>query len=202
MKKFFNSPLFITLLVISALIVMRATQKPKIASEIQAAYEEVVRIAEDGGSDIEKTKALQIFAEEIASQLKTGFSAGFGSNGSDKAKEESREEEFLRIRDQISISEPKEVAGSSSRRQEYVYTLTNNSNQIIKSLRINHDFFINKELIDTKNDWVSEVKALAPGDSVSMKDYHSLPGNIPEEEMDSHTFDSVKLVVTSFDTVD
>lgn len=202
MKTFLNSPLFIAILVIAALFILRETQQPRIASEVEAVYDEIVEIVEDGGSDLEKTKALQTFAQEIAAQLKTGFSAGFSSDGTDKEKKESREAKFLRIREQLILSAPKEIAASRNTTQEFIYTIKNESDTPIRSLRINYEYFNNGQLIDVSNDWISEVKVLPAGESVAMKESRNLPRDTPEAEIEQNRFDSVKLSVTSFDPVE
>jgi hypothetical protein len=199
MNKIVNSPIFIAIFVIASLFLMKSQMKPTIATEIQAAYEEIIRIAEEGGSDVEKTKAIQGFAKEIATQLKSGFKMGFSSG--DKDKKESNEEKFVRLRAQVLIEELKEVASDSENAQSFIFKVTNGSDTGIKQLRINYEYYKDGKLIDVSNGWVSEVKVLDSMDSVSLKESRRLPRKIGEEDIDKNLFDEVKVIVTSFEPI-
>ena len=75
-----NSPIVITIIAVASLFVLRMTMKPKLASEIRGVYEELNAIIEDSASDAEKSKAIQNFTQEIGTQIREGFAAGFKSN--------------------------------------------------------------------------------------------------------------------------
>lgn len=200
MSKFLNSPLFIALLVIASFYLIKTQTKPVLASEISGVYEEVIRIAEEGGSDIEKTKALESFAKEVASQLRSGFSMGFASE--EKEKEESREAKFLRIKEAIKIIDYKELETGRNSTQEFVYRLKNESDLPIRQIRINYEYYYEDTLIDAENDWISEIKVLAPNESIALKQNRNLPRDLSDEALAAASFDRVEISITSFDTVD
>lgn len=75
-----NSPIVITIIAVASLFVLRMAMKPKLASEIRGVYEELNAIIEDSASDAEKSKAIQNFTQEIGTQIREGFAAGFKSN--------------------------------------------------------------------------------------------------------------------------
>lgn len=200
MNKTVNSPIVVAIFVVVSLFILKAQTKPKLASEIRGAYEELMAIAEEAGTDGEKTKAIQTFAEEIATQLREGFQAGFKSP--EKEKKESREEKFLRTRKSILLSEAKEVNSSSKSTQYFIFTITNNLEVPIRQLKVNCEFFNSGHLIDVKNEWISEIKALAPGENISIKKSRNLPRDLEEGEVGSHKFDQVQLTVTSFELIE
>lgn len=200
MTKIINSPLFIAIFIVLSLFILRAQTKPRIAFEMRRAYEEIIAIAEEASSDGEKSKAIQAFAQEISTQMREGFQAGFKSP--EQEKKESREEKFLRTRKSILLSEAQEVNSSSKSSQHFLFTITNNLKIPIRQLKVNCEFFNSGKLIDVKNEWISEIKALAPGESISIKKSRNLPRDLEEGEVESHKFDQVKLTVTSFELIE
>ena len=85
MWKIVNSPIVIAVIVIVSLFAFRFSMKPKLATEIRGVYKEFNTILKDGASDAEKNKAIQKFAQEMATQIKAGFSAGFKSKEKDNS---------------------------------------------------------------------------------------------------------------------
>ncbi len=200
MKNIINSPIFITFVAFLALFILQNRSQNRIASEIKAAYEQILYIMNDAISDIEKTKALQTFAQKISTQLKTGFQIGFSSGES--SKKISPEKQFLDIKDKVEFSKVQLSSPDQSNRQEILYTVKNLSDLPIRQLRVNFEYFRGGELIDAENNWISEVKVLAPGESFSSKQNRHPPRNVPENEIPTAIADSVKLKATSFDIVD
>lgn len=189
-----------TLIVILSLAVMKSQMKSHLGSEIRGAYEELIAIAEDASSDAEKTKAIQDFAEQIAGQLKAGFSSGFSSSGDDG--EESKDAKFLRIKKQIKLEGIKEVPSQYSSRQGVLFRVKNKSEFAIKSIKVNFDYYRGGELIDTSNEWLNEIEVLDAGESINLKKDRNMPNGLSEPEKVAFTFDEVKAAVTSFRIVE
>ena len=199
MTKIINTPIFIALFVVASLFILKAQTKPKMASEIRGAYNELISIAEEAGTDGEKSKAIQAFAEEIATQIREGFKAGFDSP--EKDKKESAEEKFLRLKGQISVSEPEITPSSQKNLQSFIYRITNHMDVPIKQIRVNYEYYRGDSLIDVENKWISEVKALAPEESIAIKGKRFLQGYQTDEELDAMKYDRVVLTVTGFETI-
>lgn len=200
MNKIINSPIVVAIFVVVSLFILKAQTKPKIASEIRGAYDEIISIAEEASSDGEKSKAIQAFAEDIATQLREGFQAGFDS--STKDKKESREETFLRLKDQIALSKPEISSSSQKNMQTFIYRITNNIDVPIKQVKVNYEYYRGDSLIDVENKWISEVKALATGESVAVKGKRYLQGYENDDELDAMKYDRVLLSITDFDTIE
>ena len=199
MTKIINTPIFIALFVVASLFILKAQTKPKMASEIRGAYNELISIAEEAGTDGEKSKAIQAFAEEIATQIREGFKAGFDSP--EKDKKESAEEKFLRLKSQIALSEPEITPSSQKNLQSFIYRITNHMDVPIKQIRVNYEYYRGDSLIDVENKWISEVKALAPEESIAIKGTRFLHGYQTDEELDAMKYDRVVLTVTGFETI-
>jgi|GEM_PF-2107696 len=195
--KILNSPLFIAILAIAALFILKAQIKPTLANEIRGAYDELIAIAEEAGSDAEKTKAIQDFSKQIASQLKTGFSAGFSSG----KEEESREQKFLKAKRQVEISGIKEVPSQWNGQQATLFTITNASALPISQLKLNFHFYKNGALIDAKNEWINEIKVLDTGESLAITKNRALPNQLSDEEKTALAHDKVEIIVTAFEIV-
>ena len=192
MWKAINSPIVIAMIAIAALFVLKATMKPKLASEIRGVYKELNAIIEDGASDAEKSKAIKDFAQEIATQLREGFSAGFKSTDSPIASEEKL---YITTKQKIVISGIKAVKSDWPSREKIIFIVKNNSDQYISSLKINFEYYRENELIDRKNAWVSEIKLLEPNQEIALSQDRSLPNEEPEK----YKSDKVKIKLTSFD---
>ena len=127
--KILNSPILITILVIIAAFVLKSQIKTGLASEIRGAYDEIISIAEDASSDAQKTKAIQDFAEQIGTQVRSGFSIGFSSkNGEIKDKDAV----FLEAKKKIQVTDVKEVHSEWPGRQSTMFKIKNNSEYQIK----------------------------------------------------------------------
>ncbi len=191
MWKIINSPIVITIIAIAALFIFRATMKPKLASEIRGAYEELNSIIQDGASDAEKTKAIQQFAEEISKQFRAGFSAGFKSTEPEKNDEDKI---FAAVKEKLSISGIKLVPTEWQNHEKIIFILKNDSENAISNLILNFEYFKNGEMIDCRNDWINEIKLLEPHQEIAL----SKSRNLPKEESDAFKSDEVKIKVTSF----
>jgi|SaaInlStandDraft_1057018.scaffolds.fasta_scaffold27198_3 hypothetical protein len=198
MNKIINSPIVITVIVIVAAVVLKTQTKPQIASEIRGAYDEIIAIAEEAGSDAEKTEAIREFSEQIATQLKAGFSSGFSSGGDD----ESREEKFLRIKKNVSITEAREIQSEWNGRQTVLFKVENSSEFALTQLKVNLEFYRDGELIDVKNETLHEIKVLDTGESFTAKKDRNTPNSLSDEEKAAFAFDEVRAFITSFNVVD
>ncbi len=195
MWKYINSPIVIVVIAISALFIFAGTTKPRLATEIRAAYEELNKIIENGASDAEKTKAIQQFAKEVATQMHNGFSDGLKSNAPQK---ENKDKIFVDTKQKLIISGIKKVKSEWQNGEKIIYSLKNNSDRSISNLRVNFEYYKNGELIDCTNDWVSEVKILSPNEKIALSKNRQLPKD-PNETLNS---DKVKISITSFDIKD
>jgi hypothetical protein len=199
--KIINSPIFIAAFVVLALFILKAQTKPALATEIRGVYKELSAIAEDASNDLEKQEVLRELSEQIATQIRSGLQAGFKSSDS-KEKKESNEEKFLRLRNQVITSQMNLLESDQPARPVFTYKITNQTDQPIKRLKINYEFYLGETLIDVTNEWISEVKALAPGDSIHIKEQHRF-SNIPAAKDPSPAiFDRIVLTVTDFDLIE
>jgi hypothetical protein len=189
MWKIINSPIVIAVIAIAAVFVLKATMKPKLASEIRGLYKELNAIIEDGASDAEKTRAIKEFAQEIATQIREGFSAGFKSDVS-----QMEDNIYIATKQKIAISGIKFVKSTWPSREKIMFVLKNNSDKYISSLKLNYEFYRENELVDCKNDWVSQIKILEPGQEIAISHERSLP----KEETETYKSDKVNIKVTSF----
>lgn len=73
MEKIFNSPIFITLLVLGSLLGYHQYNKNMAASEIRAVYDELISISDDAKDDLEKKKIIKEIISEGISQVKEAF---------------------------------------------------------------------------------------------------------------------------------
>lgn len=189
-----NSPILIAVIVIVAMFILQNSRKPELASEIRGVYEEINAILEDGASDAEKSKAIQEFVTEIGSQVREGFQAGFTS----AEGEDNPLKEFLDAKSDVKIEEFKFITSKWQGRDEYIYKITNKSKHHISQLRLNHEFMKGGELVDVENKWISEIKVLAPGESVAMRGDHSYPNNTKPEDQHLYKLDGVNIKITDF----
>lgn len=166
--------------------------KPRLASELRGVYEELNAIVKDGASDAKKSKAIQTFAQEISAQVRDGFSAGFKSTDTNK---ENRDMAYLKAKQKTGISSVKIVNAEWPGREKVLFVVTNGSDKCIGSLRVNYEFYRNGDLIDCKNEWVSAVKLLEPGQEVAISQERALPKDAP----DNFKSDEVRVKITSFD---
>lgn len=196
MNKIINSPIAITLIVILAAFVLAKQNKAHLAGEIQATYDTLVAIAADATSDAEKTKAVQDLAEQLANQIKVGFSSGWNST-----QESDKKFSFLEVRKQIKIENLKEIPTQWETRQSVIFTLKNESDYPIEHINLNLDYYKDGILIDTKHKSLHGIKILAPGEATSVKEERSFPKRDNPEEMEALIFDSVKANITSFQII-
>ena len=198
--KILNSPIFITILLIIVAFVLKSQIKTGMASEIRGAYDEIISIAEDATSDAQKTKAIQDFAEQIGTQVKSGFSIGFSSMDSNIKNGEIKDKDavFLEAKKKIQVTDVKEVQSEWSGRQSTIFKIKNNSEYQIKKIRVNLEFFRNGELIDVKNEYLHDVKILDIGENLSVKVDRRIPNKLSDAEKEKFTFDAVEVTVLSF----
>lgn len=197
MHKIINSPIAITLIVIVAAFVLAKQNKAHLAGEIQATYDTIIAIAADATSDAEKTKAVQDLAEQLANQIKVGFSSGWNNN-----EESDEKPSYLEVRKQIKIENLKEIPTQWETRQSVILTLENESEYPIERINLNLDYYKDGILIDTKHKSLHNIKILALGEATSVKEERSIPKSDNPEEMEAFTFDSVKANITSFGIIE
>jgi len=184
-----NSPIVITFIAIVAVFVLKATTRSDLANEIRGVYEELNSIIEEGASDTEKTKAIQQFAQEIARQIREGFSTGFHS------KNRELDTVYLDTKDKIKISGVKYVKSEWPAREKIIFAVKNCSGKYIANLKLNYEYYKKGELIDCENKWVSQIKLLEPNQEIALSQLRSLPKG---EDADSYRSDEVKVKVVSF----
>ena len=196
MWKTINSPIVIAVICLIAFGLIIRPSKLKLASEIRGLYEELMKIAEEGSSDAEKTKAIRDFSKEIAAQIRTGFSAGFKTPDSGK-KKKSDDQIFIEIQDKIFVSDFSTIESRYQSREEFMYKITNNSDRHIKQIKVNMEFYKDNKLIDCKNKWVSEIKILGPGKEITVRGYRDIAAETKEEKS-TKLSDVIKGAVTNF----
>lgn len=186
-----NSPIVITVIAIAALFALRATMKPKLANEIRETYKELVAITEDGASDAQKSKAIKEFAQEIASQIRDGFSAGFKSN---KLQTDDKDKIYAETKQKISISGIKFVKSEWPGREKVIFMVRNGSDKPIGDMKFNYEYYKQGVLIDCANGWTCDVKIFDPNQEIALSQDRTLP----KEETDNYRSDEVKIKLISF----
>jgi len=189
-----NSPIVITIIAVASLFVLNTTMKPKLASEVRSVYQELNTI-EDSASDAEKSKAIQNFVQEIGTQIREGFAAGFKSNDPQK---ENKNKTYVATKDKINISGINFVKSGWTGREKFIFVVKNNSDKCVSSLKLNYEFYKKGELIDCKNEWLSQIKILEPNQEIAISEVRSLP----KEEADNYKSDQVEVKITSFDIIE
>lgn len=196
MWKTINSPIVIAVVCLIAFSMIMRPSKLKLASEIRGVYEELMKIAEEGANDTEKAKVIRDFSQEMASQIRAGFSAGFKTPDSEK-KGKSDDQIFIEIQDKISVSDFSATESPFHSREDFMYKITNNSDRYLKQIRLNIEFYKDNKLIDCKNKWISEINILAPGKEITMRGYRDIAAKTNEEKA-TKLSDAFKGVVTNF----
>lgn len=202
MGKIINTPIFITLLVLSSLFAYHQYNKNIAASEIRGVYEELLEISEDANNDLEKKKLVKRFIAEGISQVKEAFSEASTSTPGELSYEEKQKikedkqklenENFFKVKQQITFTAPNIVEDNqySNVKRKYVYKLTNNSNEYVKDLKHTIAFYEEGKLIDTEEEW-GQVK-LAPNESKAYS--KSLRGD--------QKFDTIKITLDSISIIE
>lgn len=196
-----NSPIVITIIAIASLFVLKATMKPKLATEIRGAYNELTAIVEDGTSDAEKSKAIQKLIEEIGSQIRTGLSNVFESKDANK-NEKNPYKIYLDTKRKVVISDIKYIDAKWKGRENFIFKVKNNSEKYIRSLRLNYEFYRDGELIDVENKWISGIKILEPNQEVIIKGERSYPQGTKDEDIKKYKSTEVRITVMSFNVED
>ena len=196
MWKALNSPIVVVIVAAVLLAVVMQMRKPRLAGELRGGYEELMHIAEDGASDARKTKAIQDFAQEIAKQMREGFSAGFKAATGEK---ENKDVAFLAVQEKLQIQGLKSVPSQWGNRQRHLGTLINNSDKPIGQIHLHVTYKREGELIDVENKWLNDIKILKPGQSFAFEIERSLPRELKGEELEAFTADSVDVMVSGFD---
>jgi len=183
-----NSPIVIATLAIASLFVLRLTWKPRLASEIRGAYQELMHILEESASDMEKNEAIRRFVQEMAAQAREGFAQGFG-------QDKNEDKVYLDTRSNIQIKGLKFVKSQWPNREKLIFVVANKSDKYIGTLRLSYEFYREGTLIDCDDEWISQVKILEPGQEVAISGNRSLP----KDQAADHTSDEVRVKVISFD---
>jgi hypothetical protein len=192
-------PFVITVIAIIAIYsVVREATKPRLATEIRAAYDEINRILKDGKTDAEKTKAIQAFTQEIGSQIRAGFKAGFGDD-KDKTEGKSADALFLETKQKVGVKFIKYTEPRWAGRESYLYKIKNNSDKYIGTIRVNFEYYKKGELIDCENKWISDIQILEPQHEMAIAGERNLPGKDAKTDQEQYKSDEVRIKVTSFD---
>lgn len=105
---------------------------------------------------------------------------------------------FLDVKSKVKIEDFSFVASKWQGRQTYIYKIRNDSRYYLTQIKVNHEFLRNGKLVNVENKWLSEIRILAPDESMAMRGEYSFPNGT--EEADYHKFevDSVNILVTGF----
>ncbi len=106
-----------------------------------------------------KTKAIQAFAQEIGSQIRAGFQAGFGG---DKSEGKGADALFVETKQKIKTSFMKYTEPKWAGRESFLFKIRNNSDRHIGTIRLNFGYYKKGELIDCENKWISDIQILEP----------------------------------------
>lgn len=179
MWKMINSPVVVVILASLLLIGVLNLQKPRMAMELRAVSEELDKIIQEGGSDSEKAKAIRDFANSIASNLKDGFSSGFGSNTNDIKELDQKELAFIKVKELLTITDVKQVDSGWDSQEKHIFTIQNNSDKYITSLHVSMEYYKDDVVVDCEEKWLSNIKILTPGEKIVIDETRRLPKEEP-----------------------
>ena len=176
-REFVNSPIVVAIVVIASAFVLVNSAKPTGAQEIRGVYDELTKIMEES-SEGEKKLVVQNFITELGSQISEGFSAAFEGN-----KEEEKQElrELLDTKKKVKIVNIKQIQSQWPGRENYIFTIKNESDRIIGNLKLNYRFQNGDVLVDAENKWINEIQALEPNEEVALKVDRTLPQDASEK---------------------
>lgn len=198
MWKLLNSPLVIVVAFLIGLAGVFHISRISIAGEIKDVFAELNDVIETASTDVEKSKAVQKLATELSRQFKQGLRA---SAGPDKQVQEIKD--YAQVKSKLEIGEYKYVDSEWNDRECFIYTIENSSDKYITQINVNYEFFKDSELIDVKNDWLSRIKTLGPGEEFSVKGDRKYKKSVSQsgEQIESRS-DSIKITVSSFSFID
>ena len=175
--KFSNSPIVVAIVLIASAFVLVKSANPKGAQEIRGVYDELTKIMEES-SEGEKKLVVQNFIAELGSQISEGFSAAFKGN---KEEEKRKLREFVDTRKKIRVIDIKRIKSQWPGRENYIFTIKNESERIIGNLKLNYRFQNDDVLVDAENKWINEIQALEPNEEVALKVDRTLPQDASEK---------------------
>lgn len=187
-----NSPFVIALLAIAGLLVWEQLRQGSAARSARAFYEELIAVAEDASSDLERTQIVRTLISETGNQISQGFSAAFTGNSEEaRAQRAAEQERYFRIRSQIEVTDPRLVTPAQNRGQEsIVFQVTNGSDSHLQRVPLDIEFYQGDELIFLAREFGQS--RYAPGDT------RSFQTGVPQ----GVEFDSIRIVVTDIMIVD
>ena len=175
--KFVNSPIVVAIVVIASAFVLVNSAKPTGAQEIRGVYDELTKIMEES-SEGEKKLVVQNFITELGSQISEGFSAAFEGN---KEEEKQKLRELLDTKKKLRIADIKRIKSQWPGRENYIFTIKNESERIVGNLKLNYRFQNGDVLVDAENKWINEIQALEPNEEVALKVDRTLPKEASEK---------------------
>ena len=175
--KFVNSPIVVAIVVIASAFVLVNSAKPTGAQEIRGVYDELTKIMEES-SEGEKKLVVQNFITELGSQISEGFSAAFEGS---KEEEKQKLRELLDTKKKLRIADVKRIQSQWPGRENYIFTIKNESERIVGNLKLNYRFQNGDVLVDAENKWINEIQALEPNEEVALKVDRTLPKEASEK---------------------
>ena len=175
--KFVNSPIVVAIVVIASAFVLVNSAKPTGAQEIRGVYDELTKIMEES-SEGEKKLVVQNFITELGSQISEGFSAAFEGN---KEEEKQKLRALLATKKPVQIVALKRIESQWPGRENYIFTIKNESERIVGNLKLNYKFQNGDVLVDAENKWINEIQALEPNEEVALKVDRTLPKDASEK---------------------
>jgi hypothetical protein len=191
MWKILNSPLVITVILLLAFISYNNYAQNSAASEIRAAYGELLAIAEDAKNDLEKKELIKGLVVEAGEQIKEAFS--FFDNEEDRQREAAENTMYFETKKLVEVTSPKIVEKKrfSDIEKVVMYKVANHSEKHLSKIAHTVEFYDEEELIYVKDEW-GNVK-LAPGESMAYS------FNVDKEEL---PFDTVRVTVYDISILD
>ncbi len=178
-REFVNSPIVVAIVVIVSAFVLVNSTRPTGAQEIRGVYDELTKIMEES-SEGEKKLVVQNFITELGSQIREGFSAAFEGN---KEEEKQKLREFLDTKKKVRIVNIKRIQSQWPGRENYIFTIKNESERIVGNLKLNYRFQNGDVLVDAENKWINEIQALEPNEEVALKVDRTLPQDASDQVM-------------------
>lgn len=193
MKTFLSNPLIVVMIGVSYFFLLQSyVGKPSLQKEIRGAYTEIQAISDELATTDEPGKVKEVVAN-FATQVVQGFKAGIKGSDDDLIK-------FKEARDKIVISDLGLSTSTWKNKEKFIGVIKNNSKYSITHLKVNLACYSSDDkLIDVVNQWLSDIKLLAPGESVAFKVERNLGDHsLSAEELNKRKAVTFKIKLVSF----
>ncbi len=192
---FLNQPIVVVIIAVTYFFILQSAMgKTSLQAEIRDAYKELQRIADDLSKTDEPGKVKEVVSN-FANQVMEGFKAGFRAG----SKEDLAA--FREAKKNIIIRDTGRAPSSWKTREKFIAILDNRSKYPVSNIKVNLSCYSKDgKLIDSLNDWISEIKLLEPNESVSIAVDRSLgDSSLSDEELAIRKAHSFEMKVISFD---